>query len=352
MCSKEIPEIDRIKDGYNPATWALELTTREQEEVLGVKFADVYKESDLYRRNQALIRELSTPPPDLQELHFPSKYSQSFFTQCQACVWKQYKSYWRNTAYSAVRLLYAAGVSIMSGILFWGVGNKRETKQEIFSGLGAMYTALMFLGPNSGNSVQPILASGRTVFYRERAAGMYSAFPYAIAQVAIEIPYTFAQSFISCVIVYSMIGYEWTAIKFFQYLFALFMTILSMVYYGMLAIGISPSLEYSFLLSGALHSTWNLFTGFVIPLTRIATWWRWFFWISPISWGFYGLAASQYGDIHTKLDTGETVAGFLKDYFGFRHDFMWVVCLALIGSCVFFASLFVVSLKVFNFQKR
>jgi hypothetical protein len=49
LCSKEIPEIDRIKDGYNPATWALELTTREQEEVLGVKFADVYKESDLYR---------------------------------------------------------------------------------------------------------------------------------------------------------------------------------------------------------------------------------------------------------------------------------------------------------------
>ena len=61
----------------------------------------------------------------------------------------------------------------------------RETKQEIFSGLGAMYTALLFLGPNSGNSVQPILASERTVFYRERAAGMYSAFPYAIAQVFI-----------------------------------------------------------------------------------------------------------------------------------------------------------------------
>jgi hypothetical protein len=64
-----------------------------------------------------------------------------------------------------------------------------------------------------------------------------------------------------------MIGYEWTAIKFFQYLFAVFMTILSMVYYGMLAIGISPSLEYSFLLSGSIYCVWNLFSGFVIPLT-------------------------------------------------------------------------------------
>lgn len=49
MFSKDIPEIDRIEDGYNPATWALEQTTREKEEALGVKFADVYRASDLFR---------------------------------------------------------------------------------------------------------------------------------------------------------------------------------------------------------------------------------------------------------------------------------------------------------------
>lgn len=76
-------------------------------------------------------------------------------------------------------------------------------------------------------------------------------------------------------------------------------------------------------------------------LQRIAIWWRWFAWISPISWGFNGLATSLYGDVKNKLDSGETVAEFIKDYFGFRHDLflLWVVCLALIGSCVFFVSL-------------
>lgn len=49
--------------------------------------------------------------------------------------------------------------------------------------MGGMYTAVMFVGINNCSTVQPIVSIERTVFYRERAAGMYSAMPYAIAQV-------------------------------------------------------------------------------------------------------------------------------------------------------------------------
>uniref|UniRef100_A0A7N2KZZ9 ABC transporter domain-containing protein n=1 Tax=Quercus lobata TaxID=97700 RepID=A0A7N2KZZ9_QUELO len=320
---QDIPEIDRIEDGYNPTTWALEQTTREKEEALGVKFADVYKASDLFRRNKALIRELSTTPPDSQELHFPSKYSQSFFTQCTVCLWKQHKLYWRNTPYNAVRLLFGISQSILCEIIFWGLGTKRTTEQGIFSGLGALYTTPLFLGFNSASAVQPVIVAELKIYYKDGAAGMYSALPYAMAQVAIEIPYTFAMVFMNSVIVYPMIGYEWTT-KFFHYLFYQFFIVLSLIYYGMMVIGISPNLQVSFVISGALYTTWNLFTGFVIPQKRIAIWWRWFAWISPISWGFNGLATSLYGEVKNKLDSGKTVAEFIKDYFGFRHDLLWV----------------------------
>ena len=49
--------------------------------------------------------------------------------------------------------------------------------------MGSMYIAILFLGVQNSASVQPVVAIERTVFYRERAAGMYSALPYAIAQV-------------------------------------------------------------------------------------------------------------------------------------------------------------------------
>ena len=46
-----------------------------------------------------------------------------------------------------------------------------------------MYAAVLFLGDTNTSAVQSVVAIERTVFYRERAAGMYSALPYALAQV-------------------------------------------------------------------------------------------------------------------------------------------------------------------------
>lgn len=49
--------------------------------------------------------------------------------------------------------------------------------------MGSMYAAVLFLGIQNSTSVESVIAIERMVFYRERAAGMYSALPYAFAQV-------------------------------------------------------------------------------------------------------------------------------------------------------------------------
>lgn len=46
-----------------------------------------------------------------------------------------------------------------------------------------MYTAITYMGTQSATTVRPVVVAERTVYYRERAAGMYSALPYAMAQV-------------------------------------------------------------------------------------------------------------------------------------------------------------------------
>lgn len=58
-----------------------------------------------------------------------------------------------------------------------------SSRQDLFNAMGSMYNAVLFVGVQNSASVQPVVAIERTVFYRERAAGMYSALPYAIAQV-------------------------------------------------------------------------------------------------------------------------------------------------------------------------
>ncbi|GMP94686.1 hypothetical protein CsSME_00044052 [Camellia sinensis var. sinensis] len=344
--------ISKIKDGYNPATWMLEVTSPAQESTLGINFAEVYRNSELYRRNKDLIKDYSVPAPGWKELQFPTKYSQTFYTQCMACLWKQHWSYWRNPSYNAVRLMFTTFIALMFGTIFWDLGSKRERKQDFFNAMGSMYAAILFIGVQNATSVQPVVAIERTVFYRERAAGMYSALPYAFGQVVIEIPYVLVQTIIYGVIVYSMIGFDWTAAKFFWYLFFMYFTLLYFTFYGMMTTAVTPNEHIAAIVSSAFCLIWNIFSGFVIPKTRIPVWWRWYYYICPVSWTMYGLVASQFGDIKTRLDTGETVEDFMKSYFGFRYDFVGYVAIIIVGIDVLFGFIFAYSIRTFNFQKR
>ena len=56
-------------------------------------------------------------------------------------------------------------------------------QRDLYSTMGSMYAAVLFIGIQSSLSVQPVVGIERMVSYRERAAGMYSAFPFAFGQV-------------------------------------------------------------------------------------------------------------------------------------------------------------------------
>ncbi|PRQ26836.1 putative sulfate-transporting ATPase [Rosa chinensis] len=347
-----ISGVSKMKNGYNPATWMLEVTSAAQEAALGINFTDIYKNSEAYRRNKALVKELSIPPPNTRDLYFPTKYSQSFYTQCKACLWKQHLSYWRNPAYSAVRLLFTTLIALATGTLFWGLGSRRQKQQDLFNAMGAMYSAILFIGPQNTSTVQPVVGIERIVFYRERAAGMYSALPYAFGQVGIELPYTLIQTIIYVVISYTMIGFEWTVSKFFWQLFFIYFSYLYFTLYGMMSVAITPNIAVSAVVSTAFNPLWNVFSGFIIPKSRIPIWWRWFYWSCPVSWSLYGMIGSQFDGIEDRLDSGETVDAFTRTYFGYREDFMSVVAIVLVAFSVLFGSVFAFSIKAFNFQKR
>ena len=51
--------------------------------------------------------------------------------------------------------------------------------------MGSMYAAVLFVGVQNAASIQPVLNVERSVFYREKAAGMFSPMAYAFAQVNI-----------------------------------------------------------------------------------------------------------------------------------------------------------------------
>ncbi|XP_050890340.1 pleiotropic drug resistance protein 1 [Lathyrus oleraceus] len=300
-----IQGVPKIKDGYNPATWMLEVTSAGSETNLKVNFTDVYNNSELNRRNKQLIQQLSAPSQDSKDLHFDAQYSQTFMAQCVACLWKQHLSYWRNTSYTAVRLLFTIMTALLFGLIFWDVGLKRKKEQDLFNAIGSMYAAVTFIGVVNGASVQPIVAIERTVFYRERAAGMYSALPYSLAQVIIELLHILVQALVYGIIVYAMMGFEWTTSKVLWNLFFTYFSFLYYTYYGMMTMAITPNPHVAGILSTSFYAIWCLFSGFIIPLSRIPIWWKWYYWMCPVAWTLYGLVASQYGDNMDTLENGQ-----------------------------------------------
>ncbi|KAL7195797.1 hypothetical protein ACSBR1_035934 [Camellia fascicularis] len=351
-----VPGVPKIKDGYNPATWMLEISAPSVEAQMDVDFANIYANSSLHQRNQELIKELSTPPPGSKDLYFPTKYSQPFTTQCSACFWKQHWSYWRNPQYNAIRFFMTIVVGCIFGFTFWNKGQHTMKQQDLLNLLGAMYAAIVFLGATNAHAVQSIVAIERTVFYRERAAGMYSELPYAFAQVAIEMLYVIIQTMIYSLLLYSMIGFEWKVGKVLWFYYFIMMCFFYFTLYGMMVVALTPSPQIAAIVMSFFLSFWNLFSGFLIPGPQIPVWWRWYYWASPVSWTLYGLVTSQVGDKNASLEIpGEgniLLKKFLEDYFGFKYSFLPVVAVVHLGWVVGFFFVFAYSIKFLNFQRR
>uniref|UniRef100_K7KA64 ABC-2 type transporter transmembrane domain-containing protein n=1 Tax=Glycine max TaxID=3847 RepID=K7KA64_SOYBN len=274
-----------------------------------------------------------------------------------------------------MRLYFTAISALIFGTLFWDIGSKRESTQELFVVMGALYSACMFLGVNNSSSVQPIVSIERTVFYREKAAGMYSPITYAAAQGLIEIPYIAVQTVVFGVITYFMINFERAPRKFFLYLVFMFLTFTYFTFYGLMAVGLSSSQHLAAVISSAFYSLWNLLSGFLIPKAYklwfllmqslvncflIPGWWICFYYICPIPWTLRGIIMPQLGDVETKI-LGPGFEGTMKEYLavslGYEAEIngfsaVGLSVIVLLGFILLFFGSFAVSVKLLNFQKR
>ncbi|KAF2558869.1 hypothetical protein F2Q68_00013455, partial [Brassica cretica] len=334
-----IPGVPKIPEKYNPATWMLEASSLAAE------------------RNKQLVQELSVPPQGASDLYFATQFSQDTWGQYKSCLWKQWWTYWRSPDYNVVRFIFTLATALMIGSVFWQIGGKRSNVQDLTMVLGAIYSAVIFVGVNNCSTVQPMVAVERTVFYREKAAGMYSAIPYAISQVTCELPYVFIQTTYYSLIVYAMVGFEWKASKFFWFLFINYTSFLYWTYYGMMTVSLTPNHQVASIFASAFYGIFNLFSGFFIPRPKIPKWWIWYYWICPVAWTIYGLITSQYGDVDTPIafpggPPNLTVKQYLKDQYGFESDFMGPVAAVLVIFPVFFAFVFAFCIRTLNFQTR
>ena len=352
--------IPPIPSGYNPATWMLEVTTPAIEDNVGVDFADFYQNSDQFRAVEASIKKYEQPSPESQPLKFDTIYSQNTWSQFVKCLWKQNILYWRNPAYNAIRIYFTVIAALLLGSMFWKIASKRETTQQVMVIMGAFFATILFLGVKNSSSVQPVVSLERTVFYREKAAGMYSPIAYAAAQGLVEIPYQVVQTLVFGIITYTMMDFERNFGKFFLYILFMFLTFTYFTFYGIMAIGFTPTQHLAAVTSSAFYSLWNLFAGFLIPKAYIPRYWLWFHYLNPVTWTLRGVITSQFGDAQDII-VGPGFKGTVKQYISASLGYddtingvssVLVSAVVLVAVAIFFFVSFAISVKVLNFQRR
>lgn len=63
-------------------------------------------------------------------------------------------------------------------------GSQRNNPNDVINIMGALFLCLVFMGYSNAAGVLPIVANARVVFYRERAANMYTVEAFALASVS------------------------------------------------------------------------------------------------------------------------------------------------------------------------
>lgn len=84
-------------------------------------------------------------------------------------------------------------------------------------------------------------------------------------QVLVEIPCVLSQAVVYSGVVYSMIQFKWTAVKFLWFFYFMLVTFLYFTFYGMMTVAMTPNSAVASISASAFYGMWNLFCGFLIP---------------------------------------------------------------------------------------
>ncbi|POM74939.1 Pleiotropic drug resistance protein ABC Superfamily, partial [Phytophthora palmivora] len=193
-----IPGVQRITDGYNPATWMMEVigagvasqhqVGQSNEERQGTDFVKYFNTSANKELLDAKMAEagLFQPSEQLKPVSFSKKRAASNNTQLRFLLDRFFTLYWRTPSYNLTRLFISVFLGLVFGLVY--VSAEFKTYQGVNSGLGMVFISTVFIGMVSFISILPLAFEERAAFYRERASQTYNTLWYFISFTIVELP--------------------------------------------------------------------------------------------------------------------------------------------------------------------
>jgi len=141
-----------------------------------------------------------------------------------------------------------------------------------------------------------------------------------------------------------------------RYFFFTWLCLIFFTYFGMMLASIFPMMALAQIVSILFLNVFFLFGGFFITYPNFPIWWKWLYWLDPLSYSIQGVISSQlsmnFETINMPDGTNSTVSQFLVDYLGFQQSFFPYCALIMVGFIAFFWFIMMLAQKRLNFNKR
>lgn len=172
--------------------------------------------------------------------------------------------------------------ALIVGSLFY---NLPSTTAGVFTRGGVMFFVLLF---NALLALAELTSAfeSRPILLKHKTFSFYRPSAYALAQTLVDVPLVFIQVFLFDIIVYFMANLQRTASQFFISLLILWIITMTM-YAFFRAIGaLVSSLDVATRITGVAIQALIVYTGYLIPPSKMHPWFSWLRWINPVQYGF------------------------------------------------------------------
>lgn len=283
---ESMPGVPKIADGYNPATWMLEVigagvsrsTDRDP-----VDFPSLFKLSAANERLTSMFSHAGVfvPSEDVEEITFSNKRAATESTQFAMLLRRFFLAYWRTPSYTLTRLVMVFVVPLLCGLMY--LSADYTTYGGVNGGLSAIYMTNSFLGFLAYMSIFPLAFGDRAPFYRERASQTFNSLWYFVSFSLVEIPYSALSALVATAVFYPMLGFA-PALSFGDYVIYWLVMVLHMlfqVYLGQFLVFALPSIEVASVSGVCLDTLQFMLMGFNPPAGSIPHAYKWLYAIVP-----------------------------------------------------------------------
>ncbi|KAF2642827.1 hypothetical protein P280DRAFT_276326 [Massarina eburnea CBS 473.64] len=213
-----------------------------------------------------------------------------FHKQVTACTVRQFKVMIGDQQSLAGKWGGILFQALIVGSLFY---NLPPTAQGAFPRGGVIFFMLLF---NALLALAELTSAfeSRPILLKHKSFSFYRPAAYAIAQTVVDVPLVLVQVVIFDIVVYFMANLQRTASQFFISL--LFLWLLTMTMYAFFrAIGaLVGSLDVATRITGVAIQALVVYTGYLIPPSKMHPWFSWLRWINPVQYGFEALMANEF----------------------------------------------------------